>query len=65
MSPEPKTPTRFEKTIHGGSCGTAPFFIYKWQPPPEYGRGDCVLVWYDDLCDLAQKVASRTPGDQP
>lgn len=43
-----KTPTR-----HGGNHGI-PFYLQPDQRSPEYDQGDAVIVWYDDLYDLAQ-----------
>lgn len=44
------------RTRFGGSCGTTPFYLMAGQDTPEYDQGDAVIVWYDDLCNLAQRA---------
>lgn len=51
-----KTPVR---TVHCGNCGTTPFYIFEGQEKPEYDQGDFVIVWYDDLYDLAKRAEAK------
>jgi hypothetical protein len=44
-------------TRHGGNCGTTPFYLMRGQRTPEYDQGDWVIVWYDDLYNLAADVS--------
>jgi hypothetical protein len=56
----------FVKTVHGGNCGTTPFYLQPGQRSPEYDQGDAVVVWYDDLYNLAQRAkVADTEGDRP
>jgi len=52
------------RTIHGGNCGTTPFYLQPGQCSPEYDQGHSVVVWYDDLYDLAER-AKKVAGDVP
>ena len=38
----------------GGSVRTTPFYLVGDQRAPEYDQGDSVIVWYDDLFNLAE-----------
>lgn len=45
-----------ERTRHGGNL-LIPYYLQPGQPAPEYDQGDSVVVWYDDLYDLAHPRA--------
>lgn len=51
------------RTRHGGNCGTTPFYLFEGQDDPEYDQGDFVIVWYDDLHDLAVRAAKGDKKD--
>jgi hypothetical protein len=54
------------KTRHAGNVGhqQTPFYVFEGTRAPEYDQGDCVVVWYDDLYDLANP-RSAVAGSAP
>lgn len=59
--PESRSPRQINDgahphTRHGGNCGATPFYLGVHQDEPEYDQGDAVIVWYDDLYDLAKRA---------
>lgn len=54
MECEPTEVSKSVPTVHGGNCGTTPFYLFPGQCSPEYDQGHSVVVWYDDLYDLVK-----------
>ena len=47
-----------EALAHGGNVGKAqiPYYIFDRECGPEYDQGHSVVVWYDDLYNLAERA---------
>jgi hypothetical protein len=55
--PHPLPETVERRTIHGGNVASGtPFYLQPGQCEPEYDQGHSVIVWYDDLYDLGERV---------
>lgn len=63
--PPPPLKLAAHATRFGGTRGI-PFYVFSGQHDPEYDQGDSVVVWYDDLVNLAGRAeAALRKGAEP